>query len=48
MSCKKVISELAKLDIKKNAEWYNSKRKGLGKEFTFEIRKLLIIVPIFH
>ena len=47
MSCKKVISELAKLDIKKNAEWYNSKRKGLGKEFTFEIRKIINYISDF-
>ena len=39
MKCKKVISELAGFDIKENVLWYNSKRKGLGKEFALEIRK---------
>lgn len=39
MKCKKIISELASFDIKENVLWYNSKRKGLGKEFAFEIRK---------
>lgn len=39
MKCKKVISELASFDIKENVLWYNSKRKGLGKEFALEIRK---------
>jgi plasmid stabilization system protein ParE len=39
MKCKKVISELASFDIKKTILWYNSKRKGLGKEFALEIRK---------
>jgi toxin ParE1/3/4 len=41
MKCKKVISDLAKIDINENALWYNSKRKGLGKEFTSEIRKTI-------
>ena len=39
MKSKKVISELAIQDIKETALWYNSKKKGLGKEFTSEIRK---------
>ena len=39
MKCKKAISELAVQDIKETALWYNSKKKGLGKEFTSEIRK---------
>lgn len=39
MKCKKVISELASFDIKETILWYNSKRKGLGKEFALEIRK---------
>ena len=39
MKCKKVISELASFDIKENVLWYNTKRKGLGKEFALEIRK---------
>jgi toxin ParE1/3/4 len=39
MKCKKIISELAVQDIKEVALWYNSKKKGLGKEFTAEIRK---------
>lgn len=33
------MSELAVQDIKEAALWYNSKKKGLGKEFTSEIRK---------
>ena len=47
MRCKKVISEPAKLDIKENAVWYNSKRKGLGKEFTLEIRKIVNYITDF-
>lgn len=39
MRCKKIISELAVQDIKEAALWYNSKKEGLGKEFTAEIRK---------
>ena len=39
MKCKKVISELAIQNIKETALWYNSKKKGLGKKFTSEIRK---------
>ena len=39
MKCKKVILEIANIDIKENVLWYNSKKKGLGKEFAFEIRK---------
>jgi hypothetical protein len=47
MKCKKVISEFAKLDIKENALWYNSKRKGLGKEFTLEVRKTVNYITDF-
>lgn len=47
MKCKKVISEFAKLDIKENAIWYNSKRKGLGKEFSLEIRKTVSYISEF-
>ena len=47
MKCKKVISEFAKLDIKENAIWYNSKRKGLGKEFILEIRKTVNYIADF-
>ena len=39
MKCKKIISELAVQDIKEATLWYNSKKNGLGKEFTAEIRK---------
>ena len=39
MKCKKIISELAVQDIKEATLWYNSKMKGLGKDFTAEIRK---------
>jgi hypothetical protein len=44
---KKIISELASLDIKENAFWYNSKRKGLGGEFTSEIRKTVNYIVEF-
>jgi hypothetical protein len=47
MKCKKVISELASFDIKENVLWYNSKRKGLGKEFAFEIRKTVNYIVEF-
>lgn len=39
MKCEKIMAELAVQDIKEAALWYNSKKKGLGKEFTAEIRK---------
>lgn len=42
MKCKKIISALAGYDIQENALWYNSKRKGLGLEFTKEIRKTIV------
>jgi ParE toxin of type II toxin-antitoxin system, parDE len=47
MKCKKVISEFAKLDIKENAFWYNSKNKNLGNEFLFEIRKTVNYIVEF-
>lgn len=47
MKCKKVISELAAQDIKENAIWFNSKRKNLGKEFLFEIRKTVNFILDF-
>jgi plasmid stabilization system protein ParE len=36
-----VILPLAKQDIKEAADWYNSRQKGLGKKFTFQIRETL-------
>jgi hypothetical protein len=36
---KVVILSLAKQDIKEAAHWYNSRREGLGKRFTLEIRQ---------
>lgn len=36
---KPVLLPLAKQDIKEAATWYNSRRKGLGKRFTSQIRK---------
>ena len=47
MKCKKVISDLATIDIKENAIWYNSKRKNLGKEFLVEIRKTVNYIVEF-
>ncbi|TRX40027.1 type II toxin-antitoxin system RelE/ParE family toxin [Flavobacterium restrictum] len=47
MKCKKVISESAKLDIIENTLWYNTKRKGLGKEFAVEIRKTVNYISDF-
>jgi toxin ParE1/3/4 len=47
MKCRKVILEIAKIEINENVLWYNSKRKGLGKEFSFEIRKTLNYIADF-
>ena len=47
MKCRKVILEIAKIEINENVLWYNSKRKGLGKEFAFEIRKTLNYIADF-
>jgi plasmid stabilization system protein ParE len=47
MKCKKVISEFAKQDIKEIALYYNIKRKGLGKEFTSEVRKATTYIVDF-
>ncbi len=41
MSCKKVISSLAKEDINENVLWYNSRQKGLGIQFSSEIRRTI-------
>ena len=35
---KSVLLPLAKVDISDAAEWYNWKQKGLGKQFTNELR----------
>ena len=34
-----VILPLAKQDIQCAAQWYNSKKKGLGRQFTSEVRR---------
>jgi ParE toxin of type II toxin-antitoxin system, parDE len=47
MKCKKVISEFAKQDVKENVLWYNSKKKGLGKNFASEIRKTVNYISEF-
>jgi plasmid stabilization system protein ParE len=36
---KVIILPLANLDIKEAAEWYNTKQKGLGKKFIYQIRQ---------
>ena len=38
MRYKIILHPLAKKDIKKSAIWYESKRTGLGKRFTTQIR----------
>jgi len=35
---KAVILPAAALDVKEAADWYNEKKKGLGKRFTKEVR----------
>ncbi len=35
MKCKKEILEIAKFETNENVLWYNSRRKGLGKKFSF-------------
>jgi len=47
MRCKKIISEPAAFDIKENVLWYESKRRGLGKEFALEIRKTVGYITEF-
>jgi plasmid stabilization system protein ParE len=47
MKCKKIIAPLAEQDIKEIALHYNSKRKGLGKEFTQEVRKATAYIVDF-
>lgn len=41
---KAIILPLAKLDIADAAAWYNSKRKGLGKQFTNEVRSKVLFI----
>ena len=36
---KVIILPLAKKNIRKSAHWYNKQKKGLGKQFTSQIRK---------
>lgn len=38
---KPIILPLAKQDIRNAATWYNSKKAGLGKRFTSEVRKVV-------
>jgi len=41
---KLVILPAANNDIKESADWYESKRKGLGKRFIFQVRQKLLMV----
>ncbi len=41
---KAILLPLAKEDIKEAATWYNSKQKGLGKQFTQEIRSKVLLI----
>ena len=37
----------AKIDIRKAAEWYNGKQKGLGKRFTTQVREKVLFIRQF-
>jgi plasmid stabilization system protein ParE len=39
-----IILPLAKLDIAEAAAWYNSKQKGLGKQFAIEVRSKVLFI----
>ncbi len=41
---KSIILPLAKQDIKKAASWYNSKQKGLGSQFTKQVRNKVLFI----
>ena len=41
---KAVILPLAKQDVKETATWYNSKQKGLGKQFTKTVRDKVLYI----
>lgn len=41
---KVVILPLAKKDVKDAADWYNSRQQGLGKRFTFHVRKKINLI----
>ena len=43
---KVIISETAKADIKKNANWYNKKQAGLGKRFTQSLRECIKTIKL--
>jgi len=47
MKCKKVIAASVKQEIKENALWYNNQQKGLGKQFTTQIRKTINYIADF-
>ena len=38
---------MIKFKIKENVLWFNSRRKGLGKEFSFEIRRTINYISDF-
>lgn len=41
---KAILLPIAKLDISVAATWYNSKKKGLGKRFTKEVRSKVLFI----
>ena len=43
---KVIISDTAKADIKKNAQWYNKRQQGLGKHFTQSIKNCIKIIQL--
>ena len=47
MRCKKAISAEVKQDIKQNALWYYTRQKGLGIQFTTQIRKTINYIADF-
>lgn len=41
---KSIILPLAKEDIREAAKWYNTKRDGLGKRFTADVRESVRLI----
>ncbi len=39
-----IILPLARQDIREAAAWYNAKQKGLGKQFTAQVRKKVLFI----
>ncbi|MCF8370410.1 MAG: type II toxin-antitoxin system RelE/ParE family toxin [Bacteroidales bacterium] len=44
MNYEVIVSESAKVDIRTNARWYNTQKRGLGKEFTWSIKECIRIL----